>query len=73
VPMVEADSEIRSLCHTAVTDASPVQRTEALAQIRSVIRDEYRFAQSPEERCSLHLAEHIFDFIEETVNPRSDE
>jgi hypothetical protein len=72
VPTVEANSEIRSLCHQAVSDPNPAHRAEALEQIRDVIRHEYRLAQSPEEKCSLHMAEQIFDFIDETLNSRSD-
>lgn len=71
MPTVEAHSEIRSLCYQAVTDADPVNRADALDQIRAVIQNERRFAQSREEKLSLAIAENIFDFIEETLNTRS--
>jgi hypothetical protein len=71
VPTVEAYSEIRSLCYQAVSDPDPALRADALEQIRTVIRTEYRLSQSPEEKRSLHMAEQIFDFIDETLNSRS--
>ena len=71
MPTVEANSEIHSLCYRAATDANPAARADALEQIRGAIRREYRVAQSPEERCCLHMAEQIFDFIEETLNSKS--
>jgi len=68
VPTLEANSEIRSLCHQVVAGTSPALRAEALAQIREAIRNEYCLAESPEEKCSLRIAGDIFDFIDETLN-----
>ena len=71
MPTLETNSEIRSLAREAVTAADPQLRAEALEQIQSVIRDEYRFAQTAEERMSLQMAGQIFDFIGETLDSGS--
>lgn len=73
MPTLEARSEVRDLCHRAVAETNPTHRADALAQIQDVIRSEYRFAQSAEDRLSLRIAGQIFDFIGETLNSRSGE
>jgi hypothetical protein len=70
VPAIEASSDIRRLSYQAVAAVDPARRAEALRQIREQIRDEYRFAATPEQKCSLRIAESIFDFIEETTRSR---
>ena len=60
----------QDLCRKVASEPNPEQRAEVIAHMRSLIAQERRVPQSPQNASYLVAAEMVLDFLEETLNSR---
>jgi hypothetical protein len=70
MPPIQESLDRYDLCRQVVAEPDPAQRAEVIAHVRSLIEEERRTPQPPENCSYLRVAEMVLDFLEETLNSR---
>ncbi|HZS99721.1 MAG TPA: hypothetical protein VFA40_23230 [Terriglobales bacterium] len=70
MPALQDHLKHQDLCRMVASEPNPEQRAEVIAHMRSLIAQERRTPQSPQNSSYLAAAEMVLDFLEETLNSR---
>jgi hypothetical protein len=70
MPALQDSLKPQDLCRMVASEPNPEVRAEVIARMRSLIAQERRAPQSPQNAGYLAVAETVLDFLEETLKSR---